>query len=215
MTNTITMSPRRRLGLVGSTVAVLAALAVGVSSTPANAADLSSGHVDFVSVAANGSQLKLGTNVNDTGWVAASANTLKVASTTGASGTGYILPQTEAEADSRGVPFAGFSGDADLRSLGFVSGNTVTVKLESVAYAPAAGQTGTGTVSISQDGTSWFANTSKTQAFSVVAGGSDDEAFHQHAKWVFSKAGTYKLTFSASGKGKTAGSTTYTVKAGV
>ncbi|MEN0101463.1 MAG: choice-of-anchor M domain-containing protein [Curtobacterium sp.] len=213
MTNTITHSARRRVGLAGSAVAILAALAVGLGSTPANAADLSSGHVDFVSVAANGSQLKLGSNVNDTGWVAASTNTLKVASTSGASGTGYILPESHDEADARGVPFAGFSGDEDLRDLGFVAGNTVTVKLESVAYTPASGQSGTGTVSISQGGTAWFTNAAKTHAFTVESG--SDEAYHQHAKWVFSKAGTYKLTFSASGKGKSAGSTTYTVKAGV
>lgn len=204
---------RRRMGIAGSVIATITALTVAVAATPASAADLSGGHVDFVSVAANGSQLKLGSNYEDTGWVAPSTYTLKVKSSSGASGTGYILPESSTEAASRGVPFAGFSGDEDLRNVGFAEGDTVTVKLASVAYTPAAGQSGTGTVSISQGGTSWFTNSAKTHAFEVE--GTEDEAFHEHAKWVFSKAGTYKLTFSATGKGKTAGATTYTVKAGV
>lgn len=205
---------RQRMGIAGSVIATMTALTVAFAATPASAADLSGGHVDFVSVAANGSQLKLGSNYEDTGWVAPSAYTLKVKSSSGASGTGYILPETSTEAASRGVPFAGFSGDEDLRGIGFNPGDTVTVKLESVAYTPASGQTGTGTVSISQGGTSWFTNSAKTHAFQVD-GVDEEEAFHEHAKWVFSKAGTYKLTFSATGKGKTASSTTYTVKAGV
>jgi surface-anchored protein len=200
------------MGIAGSVIATMTALTVAFAATPASAADLTGGHVDFVSVAANGSQLKLGSNYEDTGWVAPSTYTLKVRSSAGTSGTGYILPETAAEASSRGVPFAGFSGDEDLRDAGFQAGSALTVKLVSVAYTPASGQTGTGTVSISQGGTSWFTNASKTHAFTVEADG--DEAFHEHAKWVFSKAGTYKLTFSASGQGKSAGSTTYTVTAG-
>lgn len=203
---------RRRWGIAGSVVATMTALTVAFAATPASAADLSSGHIDFVSVAANGSQLKLGSNYEDTGWVAPSTYTLDVKSTSGASGTGYILPESSEEATARGVPFAGFAGDEDLRDVGFVEGDNVTVKLDSVTYAPAAGESGTGTVNISQDGTAWFTNSAKTHTF--VVEGDEGEAFHEHAKWAFSKAGTYTLTFSANAKGKTAGSATYTVKAG-
>ncbi|GAB3400246.1 hypothetical protein GCM10027515_07830 [Schumannella luteola] len=204
----------RRAGLATAIAAATLALTFGAVTSSASAADLSSGHVDYVSVAANGaSALKLGSNYEDTAWVAASTYTLKVPSTSGASGTGYILPESSAEAASRGVPFAGFSGDESLRSVGFVAGDAVTIKLDSVTFAPAAGVTGTGTVAVTQGGAAWYGAAGSSHTFTIT--GTADEAFHQHAKWVFSKAGTYTLKFSATGKGKSAGSTTYTVKAGV
>ncbi len=219
-TTTNRASTRRKRTIAGSVVALATALAVGFGSSPAFAdtTDITSGHIDFVSVnwhTGPSAGLVLGSNYEDIAWEPAGTFDLVVPSTTGPSGTGYIIPQTQAEANSRGVPWAGFSGDESLRDHGYVAGDQITLTLTSTSFTPKPGTSGSGTVAISQDGTPWF-TTAGSSAHTFAVTGTDDEVFHQHTKWVFSAAGTYVLTFTATGShGTAAGAQSYTVKVGL
>ncbi|HEX7659561.1 MAG TPA: choice-of-anchor M domain-containing protein [Marmoricola sp.] len=218
-----TITARRRSTRVtrligGAVAATVAALAVALSAVPASAdpTDITSGHIDFVSVNVNddATALTLGSNYEDTKWVPAGTYELVVPQTTFGGETGYIIPETQSEASSRGVPWAGFSGDEALSGVGFTADDEVTLTLTNVAFTPKPGTSGHGTVALSQNGTPWFTN-AEGHAHTFVTDGAE-EVFHQHVKWVFSAPGTYVLTFSASSDlGLDASPATYTIKVGL
>jgi surface-anchored protein len=213
--------------LASAAIAAVAAVSMGMSAGAANAAatDITGyHHVDYVSVNYTGSAIKLGSNLEDTNWVPAGSYNIDVPSTTGASGTGYIIPQTKDEAVARNVPWVGFFGDESLWGItGASASSQLTLNLTGATYKPKTGS-GTATVTASQDGKTWFSASGfaaappATSNLPVTAGShtftfngeSDDEVFHEHTQWVFSKAGTYNLTFSAK---TTIGGVTYTAPA--
>ncbi|MCI1833175.1 MAG: choice-of-anchor M domain-containing protein [Bifidobacterium sp.] len=202
---------------VGAAVAAVAAISMGIGATTAMAAsqDITSGHIDVVSLNYDGTGIELGSNYEDTAWKPASTYDLVVPWTTGASGTGYIIPQTHAEAISRNVPWAGFSGDESLRDI-LTNNDTVTVTLTGVQFTAKQGESNApnGNVTVSQNGQVWFDQQGGSHSFAVTAG--DDEVFHEHVKWVFSRAGTYNLTFeSHTSNGYVASPQTYTFKVGL
>ena len=205
--------------LLSTAVAAVAALGMGLGANAALAAPTEiSGyaHVDYVSLNYDGVGIELGSNLEDQGWEPAGTYTLVVPWSTGegndSEGTGYILPQKKENAESRNVPFAGFSGDESLHDF-LDEGETVTLTLENVVFDPAKPGEPDGSVTVSKDGQTWFNSGGDTHDFSIIAG--HDEAFHEHTKWVFSEAGTYTLTFSAEAGGQSATAQNYTFKVGL
>lgn len=201
--------------LLSAAVAAVAALGMGLGANTALAAPTEiSGyaHVDYVSLNYSGGQFELGSNLNDTEWVPAGTYSIAVPLTTGASGTGYIIPQERTEAISRNVPWVGFSGDNSTWNRG---ANSVDITLSDIDFTPVNSNEDEGTVTVSQNGQTWFDSEEDIHTFDFD-GEPDEESFHEHPEWVFSEPGTYVLTFSAeTDNGGVAAEQEYTFNVGL
>jgi surface-anchored protein len=231
--NTITRgTTRRRRTIVSSVATGLLALALSLATAmPANAGTLgtfSQGHVDtgFVALSPTANKLILGSNVDENPNYTNRYYTTTEVNATSAhvtpqydfevksaakQGSVWVIPDTLAAADAKGVLFAGFAGAAENKSSGstllarslFTNGVIGTSKHITYKITTDAGSAGTIGLDFS---------TAQTAGEDVTVSGSpnnysvkfgfanadDEEAFHVHPKWTFSQSGDYWVKVVAS-----------------
>ncbi|OCC14026.1 TIGR03769 domain-containing protein [Streptomyces sp. PTY087I2] len=175
--------------------AVVLALATALfGASPAHAATWASGHIDIVYAEATSSTNLTLRTLPDPG-PSVSAGTWDIAVPNTPELGGYVLPESYSDSVTYNVPFAGFGGASNLISSGaFSSGDTLALLLDSVVHTNPDGSPGTGTVTVTHGGATWYDSAGDRHDFSV---GSGSSAIHEHAKWAFSAPGTYALEFYA------------------
>ncbi|MGA5503981.1 choice-of-anchor M domain-containing protein [Streptomyces umbrinus] len=192
----------RALTISGSLAAALAV--AGLAATPAAAATtLSSGHVDVLDSEWDGTDLHLHVHDEETDTEYEPADAiLSVPAAAKVTNPGYgflgsgsqiwLLPDTETEADTAGVLFAGVS--TEHLTSGTFSNDTVTYRLVSATRNGATTEDFSVYNDASGSPTRYFdsgSSTIRSRSFTVGA--------HNHPSWAFEEAGEYKLTFTVSG----------------
>ncbi|UCM89348.1 TIGR03769 domain-containing protein [Streptomyces marincola] len=193
MTEVKERSTTVRARVVSPLAAIVLALAAAIfGAGPAHAATWTSGHIDVVyAEATSATNLTLRTHPDPGPSVPAGTWDIAVPHTPALGG--YVLPESYSDSVAYDLPFAGFGGSSNLISSGaFSPGDTLALRLDSVVHTNPNGTPGTGTVTVSHGGTTWYDGAGDRHDFSVRSGSS---AFHEHAKWVFSAPGTYELKF--------------------
>lgn len=196
-----------------------AALALTATALPAQAAVITSGHVDLLDVdwtaSATTLDVKTYSPANDDTSAATTTVQIPASSKTtlpsgsawnclGAGSTVYIAPAT----NTAGVPWLGWNTEDVPASAGPVSLQLVSSTIPSGARF-ALYQTSLGNPQVK-----FNTNTAAGCAVSSYPGGVA-AGTHAHGNWVFSTTGTYTLNFKATtADGHTSGNVSYTIQVG-